>query len=169
MVQLDLKTTIQHALPTVAEHEVLMTFFNKHNKILEGCTSLLHPKTQNNQPTNLYSCFFFFCCVGELVFDLPEKSTIRGFALDINGAMVDGVAVEKEKARVAFEEEVRKGCCRLFYFQHLFCHLRCTFFFLGVDPGIVEHISGNTFKTRVYPMVCTCMYVCISLPTDVEQ
>lgn len=44
--------------------------------------------------------------------------------------MVDGVPVPRQKARVAFEEEVRKQ----------------------VDPGLVEWSGGNMFKTRVYPI-----------------
>ncbi|HNX97351.1 MAG TPA: VIT domain-containing protein, partial [Candidatus Aminicenantes bacterium] len=53
---------------------------------------------------------------GELVFPLPEGALVSGYALDIQGRMVDGVAVDKEKARVAFETEVRRG----------------------VDPGLAE-------------------------------
>ena len=56
----------------------------------------------------------FFCFVG----------------LDVDGAIVDGVVVEKEKARVTFEKEVRKG----------------------VDPGFVEMVTGNIFRTRIYPI-----------------
>ena len=64
-------------------------------------------------------------------FPLPESATVHEFALDANGSMVDGVVMEKEKAREVFEAEVRKG----------------------VDPGIVEHVSGYTFRTRVYPLL----------------
>src|SRR5208283_3879364 len=39
---------------------------------------------------------------GDLYFPLPEGATISGYALDINGAMVDGVAVEKHEARGVF-------------------------------------------------------------------
>jgi len=67
---------------------------------------------------------------GELLFPLPAEATISGYALDINGKMIDGVIVEKEKARVAFETEVRQG----------------------VDPGLVEQTIGNTFRTRIYPL-----------------
>ena len=67
---------------------------------------------------------------GDLYIPLPEGSTVSGYALDIAGVMVDGVVVEKDKARQVFEIEVRKG----------------------VDPGLVEWVKGNTFKTRVYPI-----------------
>lgn len=50
--------------------------------------------------------------------------------MDVEGEIVDGVVVEKEKARVTFEKEVRKG----------------------VDPGFVEMVKGNIFRTRVYPI-----------------
>ncbi len=67
---------------------------------------------------------------GDIYFPLPPGATVSGYALDIKGAMVDGVAVEKDKARQVFEKEVRKG----------------------VDPGLVEWTRGNHFKTRVFPI-----------------
>ncbi len=67
---------------------------------------------------------------GELTVPLPTGATVAGYALDIDGRMVDGVIVEKEKARAVFDEIVRQG----------------------VDPGLVEHSGGNLFKTRVYPI-----------------
>ena len=67
---------------------------------------------------------------GELVFPLPDGAAVCGYALDINGALVDGVAVKKEKARVAFEAETRRR----------------------VDPGIVEHVKGNLYRARIYPL-----------------
>lgn len=67
---------------------------------------------------------------GELEFPLPDGGTVAGYALDVNGRMVDGVVVAKEKARVVMETEMRRR----------------------VDPGIVEHVRGNAFRTRVYPI-----------------
>ena len=67
---------------------------------------------------------------GDLYFPLPEGATISGYALDIQGTMVDGVAVEKHKGRQVFEEVVRKG----------------------VDPGLIEWTKGNHFHTRVFPI-----------------
>src|SRR5688572_27148337 len=64
---------------------------------------------------------------GELVFPLPEGATVSGYALDIEGALVEGVIVEQRAARVAFETETRKR----------------------VDPGLVELVRGNSFRTRV--------------------
>lgn len=61
---------------------------------------------------------------------LPDRATVNGYALDINHVMVDGVVVPKEKARVVFETEQRRG----------------------VDPGLVEAIRGNAYRTRVYPV-----------------
>ena len=65
-----------------------------------------------------------------LAFPLPDGAAVCGYALEINGAMVDGVVVPKEKARVAFETEQRRG----------------------VDPGLVEAVKGNVYRTRVYPV-----------------
>lgn len=86
----------------IAETKMTMTFFNPHNRVLEG----------------------------DLNFPLPEGSFVSGYALDINGVMVDGVIVEKEKGRVVFEKIVRQG----------------------IDPGLVEWVEGNNFKTRIFPI-----------------
>ncbi|NLI76486.1 MAG: DUF2135 domain-containing protein [Candidatus Riflebacteria bacterium] len=67
---------------------------------------------------------------GDLYFPLPEGSTVSGYALDVNGVLVDGVVVEKQKGREVFETEMRKG----------------------VDPGLIEKVKGNNFKTRVFPI-----------------
>src|SRR5947208_2590439 len=42
---------------------------------------------------------------GELVFPLPENATVSGFGLDVNGTLVDGVPVERQKARITYEKE----------------------------------------------------------------
>jgi Ca-activated chloride channel homolog len=89
-------------LGEVAETRTTMTFYNPNERVLEG---------------NLH-------------FPLPEGVTISGYALDVNGVMVDGVAVEKHEARRVFEREER----------------------IGIDPGLVEFIKGNSFKTRIYPI-----------------
>ena len=67
---------------------------------------------------------------GDLYFPLPDGATVSGYALDVNGTMVDGVVVEKDRGRQVFEKEVRKG----------------------VDPGLIEWTRGNHFKTRVFPI-----------------
>jgi hypothetical protein len=75
----------------LAETTTTLTFRNPHERVLEG----------------------------ELLFPLPEGATISGFGLDVGGQLVEGVIVEKNAARVAFETEVRKG----------------------VDPGLVDRKS----------------------------
>jgi len=87
----------------IAETKMTMTFYNSNNRELEG----------------------------ELNFPLPQGSTVSGYALDIKGVLVDGVAVEKKKARVVFEKIVRQG----------------------IDPSLVEMVKGNVFKTRIYPIL----------------
>ncbi|MES2983070.1 MAG: VIT domain-containing protein [Verrucomicrobiota bacterium] len=67
---------------------------------------------------------------GDLIFPLPDGAAVSGYALDIHGAMVDGVIVPKERARVAFETETRRN----------------------VDPGLVEHVKGNLYRTRIFPL-----------------
>ena len=86
----------------LAETRMTMTFYNPHSRALAG----------------------------DLYFPLPEGATVSGYALDVSGVLVDGVVVEKEAARRAFEAEVRRG----------------------VDPGLVEWVGGNNFRTRVFPL-----------------
>jgi Ca-activated chloride channel homolog len=86
----------------LAETRATLTFYNPHDRNLSG----------------------------DLYFPLPEGSTVSGYALDINGVLVEGVAVTKEKARQTFEKEVRKG----------------------IDPGLIEWTKGNSFKTRIFPL-----------------
>jgi tetratricopeptide (TPR) repeat protein len=86
----------------LAETTMTLTFSNRANRVLEG----------------------------ELVFPLPEGATVSGYGLDVNGTIVDGVAVEKQRARIIYETEVHKG----------------------IDPGLLEHVSGNAFRTRIYPI-----------------
>ncbi len=67
---------------------------------------------------------------GEFEFPLEDGESISSYALDINGKMRQGVAIEKEKGRTVFEDVVRKN----------------------IDPGLLEMTNGNNFKTRVYPI-----------------
>jgi len=67
---------------------------------------------------------------GELTFPLPSSAVVSGFGFEISGRMVDAVVVEKEIARKTFETEVRSHG----------------------TAALVEHVKGNSFKTRVYPI-----------------
>jgi Ca-activated chloride channel homolog len=67
---------------------------------------------------------------GELSFPLPDNAVVCGYALDINGVLVDGVIVPKQEARKILEAEVRKG----------------------IDPGLMEHVQGNIHRIRIYPI-----------------
>jgi len=67
---------------------------------------------------------------GEFVFPLAAGQTIAGYALEVNGAMREGVVVDKQTARVAFEETTRQQ----------------------IDPGLAELAAGNVFRTRLYPI-----------------
>ena len=66
----------------------------------------------------------------QVAIPLPDRAVISGYALQIDGQMVDGVVVPKQEARVAFEAEQRRGA----------------------DPGLVEAVRGNAYRTRVYPV-----------------
>lgn len=67
---------------------------------------------------------------GELVFPLADGQAVTGYALEVDGALREGVVVPKETARVAFEDITRRG----------------------IDPGLAELTQGNVFRTRLYPI-----------------
>lgn len=68
---------------------------------------------------------------GDFSLDLPPGAVITGYALDVNGAMVDGVLVGHRKALVTYQQRVRRG----------------------VDPGIAEVTRENAFRTHVFPIM----------------
>ncbi|MCX5744140.1 MAG: VIT domain-containing protein, partial [Proteobacteria bacterium] len=67
---------------------------------------------------------------GQLSFPLPDNGVVCGYAIDVDGELVDGVIVAKQEARKILEAEIRKG----------------------VDPGLVEQVQGNLYRTRIYPL-----------------
>lgn len=87
-----------------------------------------------NLATTTYDVLFynpnFRVLEGDLDIPLADGQSIGRFALDINGKLREGVAVEKTKGRVAYETIVRRN----------------------VDPALLEHTVGNNFRTRVYPI-----------------
>ena len=62
--------------------------------------------------------------------DLPKGAIVTGYALDIDGAMIDGVLVDQPKARAVYEAKVRQG----------------------IDPGIGEVDRTGGFNVRVFPV-----------------
>lgn len=67
---------------------------------------------------------------GNLTFPLGEGIAVDNYAIDINGKMRNAVPVEKAKATTVFEDISRRR----------------------VDPGILEKVEGNSFRTRIYPI-----------------
>ncbi|YCM45519.1 VIT domain-containing protein [Verrucomicrobiaceae bacterium 227] len=67
---------------------------------------------------------------GEFAMPLPPGSTVSSYALDVNGKMRESVAVEKERARNAYESIKRQM----------------------IDPGFVEREAGNVYRTKIFPI-----------------
>mgnify|MGYP000611991595 CR=1 FL=1 len=86
----------------LAETTQTMRFYNPNDRVLEG----------------------------NLTFPLPDNAVVCGYALDVDGQMVDGVVVPKQEARRILEAEERKGA----------------------DPGLLEQVQGNVYRTRIYPI-----------------
>lgn len=92
-----------HVMYPIVQVVSTMTFRNKNQKTIEG----------------------------ELMLPMPEGATLIGYAMEINGKLVDAVPVEKEKAKEVFEAEVRSGN----------------------KVSMVEKVAqSNCFKTRLYPL-----------------
>ncbi|MFA6246500.1 MAG: VIT domain-containing protein, partial [Mucilaginibacter sp.] len=67
---------------------------------------------------------------GTLSFPLKDGVNVSRYALDINGKMREAVPVDRGKGTVVFESIERRR----------------------VDPGLLEKVAGNTFRTRIYPL-----------------
>jgi Vault protein inter-alpha-trypsin domain/CarboxypepD_reg-like domain len=67
----------------------------------------------------------------ELLFPLPEGVSVSRYAIDINGKMREAVPVNKNKGKQVFEAVEHRR----------------------VDPGLLEKVEGNNFKTRIYPIL----------------
>jgi TonB-dependent SusC/RagA subfamily outer membrane receptor len=67
---------------------------------------------------------------GTLNFPLKDGVSVSRYALDINGKMREAVPVDRGKGAVVFEAIERRR----------------------IDPGLLEKVAGNTFRTRIYPI-----------------
>lgn len=67
---------------------------------------------------------------GRVHIDLPTGSIVTGYALDVNGGMVDAALVDQSTARAAYEQQVRRN----------------------VDPGLGEIDQAGGFNTRIFPV-----------------
>ncbi|MCY7292136.1 MAG: hypothetical protein LH615_08135, partial [Ferruginibacter sp.] len=67
----------------------------------------------------------------ELLFPLPEGVSVSRYAIDINGKIREAVPVSKNKGKQVFEAIEHRR----------------------VDPGLLEKVEGNNFKTRIYPIM----------------
>lgn len=67
----------------------------------------------------------------ELMFPLPEGVSVSRYAIDINGKMREAVPVNKNKGKQVFEAVEHRR----------------------VDPGLLEKVEGNNFRTRIYPLM----------------
>lgn len=67
---------------------------------------------------------------GTLMFPLKDRISVSRYALDINGKMREAVPVDRGKGTAVFESIERRR----------------------VDPGLLEKVAGNTFRTRIYPI-----------------
>jgi len=67
---------------------------------------------------------------GTLEFPLHDGVSVSRYALDINGHMREAVPVDRAKGTVVFESVERRR----------------------IDPGLLEKVAGNVFRTRIYPI-----------------
>jgi len=67
---------------------------------------------------------------GTLLFPLKDGVSVSRYALDINGKMREAVPVDRGTGTVVFEAIERRR----------------------VDPGLLEKVAGNMFRTRIYPI-----------------
>lgn len=102
--------------------QVVLQKLNIETKITGGISTNIITMVFRNNSSRLME--------GRLTFPLPEGVNVSGYALDINGKLRNAVPVEKEKAKEVFETIEKRN----------------------VDPGILEKVEGNNFRTRIYPI-----------------
>jgi Ca-activated chloride channel homolog len=66
-------------------------------------------------------------------FTVPEGASVERFALEVNGALVDGEMVERKQAAAAYEQAIQQA----------------------FDPALLEWVDGRTFRARIYPIPAT--------------
>ena len=65
------------------------------------------------------------------VFPVPKGATIVDFSMTVNGKLMRGELLEKQRARRIYESIVRRS----------------------KDPGLLEHVGANVFRVRVFPIL----------------
>jgi len=65
------------------------------------------------------------------VFPVPKGASIIDFSMTVNGKLIRGELLEKERARSIYEGIVRQS----------------------KDPGLLEHVGANLFRVRVFPIL----------------
>jgi Ca-activated chloride channel family protein len=68
---------------------------------------------------------------GIYIFPVPKGATIIDFSMTINGKLMRGELLEKQRARTIYEGIVRQA----------------------KDPGLLEHVGSNIFRVRVFPIL----------------
>ena len=67
---------------------------------------------------------------GDFLLPLPPNANISSYSLEVKGAFREAVAVEKERAKLAYETIKSRR----------------------IDPGIVEKETDNLYRTRIFPI-----------------
>lgn len=65
------------------------------------------------------------------VFPVPKGANLVDFSMTVNGKLMRGELLEKNRAREIYEGIVRKS----------------------KDPGLLEHVGSNIFRVRVFPIL----------------
>jgi hypothetical protein len=68
---------------------------------------------------------------GDFTLALPAGAVVTGYALDVDGRMVDGVLTSQRTATLAYNRRLRRGA----------------------DPGVAEVTRDNAFRTHVFPIL----------------
>lgn len=113
-------------IPNIEDKSIKLQSVDIETTIV-GNTAVTKVKYVFNNPTNRE-------LEAKLTFPLPEGTTVTKYAIDINGKMRDAVSVPKERGKEVFES-----------IQHR-----------QVDPGLIEKVSGNNFRSRISPVPAKC-------------
>ncbi len=103
------------ALPQLTEHKVDV-------KIIDQVTQVeVHQVFYNDSKQTIEGNYYF---------PLPKAASVSDFKMYVDGKVLSGELLEKEKARRIYEDIVRRN----------------------IDPALLEYVDHNLFSARIFPI-----------------
>ena len=103
------------ALPVLTDHQVKVEITDQCAKVIVEQV-FYNPSDQDIE--------------GTYYFPLPKDASISDFKMHVNGKILSGELLEKNKARKIYEDIIRRK----------------------IDPALLEYINNNLFSAKIFPI-----------------